>query len=765
MTPCRTFRPFRVFLGLLLVVTRFAIDKGMAAEIDLSGAALKVSQIIAHRGASVERPEGTLASLIRAIEAGATAVEVDVRTSRDGELFLLHDPTLDRTTNGKGPASNLTLSELQALDAGSWFGETYRGERIPSLREAVRAARGRIDLLLDLKEQGEDYDRKVVEVIRQEGSPACIIVGVRSVEQAQRFRQLLPEARQLALIPDVQSIEAFARAGVETIRLWPRWLKEGDEPVQRVRATGCGLHLNGTLGGYEETRELLTHAPDSLSSDDPARQRRSLAWLARDQTPTEEGHWELVAGEMHASQARLGSRSFSNRDYVMQQIPEELLGQARWVFPGGLGNALRVTFRQPSVVFAVFDYNQTGVWSFPNGQAPESHGWKIWRKDAYRGSSNSGPEGTRVTDVWYSVFQTGETLQGLPQWWLCLAVVPMEKAADWAGVETLMRKPKEPEILRWHAPEEDSAALRPMQLPVFTNAMERAAWQAIQREAFLQKFSFSYRGPIQIQPGEIVGRKGYQRQVFHVLQEQEVLFRYFVLQPDEVPAGSALPAVACFMGHGRVTQVLEEEGSYQHAFAAALVRKGYRVYVMENVGMEPGPDHHLDLDQALRLEGKGWYSLLFAHQRLLLEQVFQDPKVDPHRVGAAGVSTGGLLALSAAALDPRIRATSVQGIFGSMRQSFVHDRRSHCTCGAIPGLLPDYDLPEWALWVAPRSLHVSNGRDDGFGPVEARRCVDAITPFFRHAGGMPPHFTIPKGGHAFDLVSTLEFFKVTLLRD
>lgn len=243
-------------------------------------AAAGVSQIIAHRGASAERPECTLASIRRSIEVGATAVEVDVRTSRDGQLFILHDTTLDRTTDGQGLASSKTLKELQQLDAGSWFDVAYKSERIPSLIEAARASKGKIDLLLDLKEQGDEYDRHVVRVIVKHGDPARTIVGVRSVAQAKRFRKLLPKARQLALIPSVKTIEEFADAGVDVIRIWPRWLEDGDEPVKRVRATGKGLHLNGTMGTLEETTKLLVHRPDSLSSDHPLKLKATLKKLA-----------------------------------------------------------------------------------------------------------------------------------------------------------------------------------------------------------------------------------------------------------------------------------------------------------------------------------------------------------------------------------------------------------------------------------------------------------------------------------------------------
>ena len=85
-----------------------------------------VGQIIAHRGSSADRPENTLAALKRAIDAGATAVEVDVRSTKDGKLVILHDATLDRTTDGTGPLAEKTWTEVRKLDAGSWFDPKYR---------------------------------------------------------------------------------------------------------------------------------------------------------------------------------------------------------------------------------------------------------------------------------------------------------------------------------------------------------------------------------------------------------------------------------------------------------------------------------------------------------------------------------------------------------------------------------------------------------------------------------------------------------------
>lgn len=262
---------------LLAILT---LTLGIADETpSLRSAAKNVRVIIAHRGASAERPECTLAASRRAIEVGATAVEVDVRTSKDGHLVILHDKTLNRTTNGTGSVGNMTLAELKKLDAGGWFDKKYRDERIPTLPEVLKACRGKIDVLLDLKEQGDAYDRKVIAAIKRYGSEKQIIVGVRSLAQAKRFRKLLPKARQLGLIPKPDAIESFAKAGVETIRLWPRWLKD-PKLVPRVKATGCGLHLNGSTGKKDEVVPLLKHQPTSLSSDDPGRLVKTLLAIA-----------------------------------------------------------------------------------------------------------------------------------------------------------------------------------------------------------------------------------------------------------------------------------------------------------------------------------------------------------------------------------------------------------------------------------------------------------------------------------------------------
>ncbi|WP_449244807.1 glycerophosphodiester phosphodiesterase [Desulfobacca acetoxidans] len=101
--------------------------------------------IMGHRGAKAYEPENTLRSIRRALEMGVQAVEIDVHLSRDGHLVVIHDATVDRTTNGRGRVNDLSWEDLRRLDAG-------RGERLPSLDEVVALVRGRAHLFVELKD-------------------------------------------------------------------------------------------------------------------------------------------------------------------------------------------------------------------------------------------------------------------------------------------------------------------------------------------------------------------------------------------------------------------------------------------------------------------------------------------------------------------------------------------------------------------------------------------------------------------------------------
>jgi glycerophosphoryl diester phosphodiesterase len=266
--------------GIVACLIAFApADSAAQDRAALAQAAKKVTEIIGHRGSCANRPENTLASYRRAIEAGANVGETDVRTTKDGALVCSHDAEISRMSDGKGLIAELTLAELKKLDFGSKFDPKYKDERIPTLREVLELCKGKMDVMLDLKEPGEEYAAKITAEVRKHGNPKEIVLGIRTVEHARQFRKLLPEARQIGLIPTQKDIAAFAEAGVTTIRLWPKWLDD-KSLVAEVRKHKCMLHLGAGKGTREEVLPLLAFEPESMSSDDPAKLRYMLKELA-----------------------------------------------------------------------------------------------------------------------------------------------------------------------------------------------------------------------------------------------------------------------------------------------------------------------------------------------------------------------------------------------------------------------------------------------------------------------------------------------------
>lgn len=130
---------------------------------------LDATKITSHRGFSKKTPENTIESIEQAIEEGADYVELDVRQTKDGELVLLHDENLKRTTGLNKKIWQVTLDEVKELDAGKWFHKDFSETRIPTLREVFEVTKGRVNLNLDLKYNKNyiGFERKVVELINE----------------------------------------------------------------------------------------------------------------------------------------------------------------------------------------------------------------------------------------------------------------------------------------------------------------------------------------------------------------------------------------------------------------------------------------------------------------------------------------------------------------------------------------------------------------------------------------------------------------------
>jgi glycerophosphoryl diester phosphodiesterase len=190
--------------------------------------------LVAHRGISAKAPENTLAAINRALNApGIDMIELDVRLSRDEEVIVLHDRTLQRTTTGNGPARSYSLAELKDFDAGSWYHPQFTSERIPTLREVIERVRGQC--WLDIEIKSDVFHREPEGLIEQRVLDVVCEAKYEDFVMYSSFdHQLLARLKRL-------------RPGISTSVLYSVYRDFGRLPsklVGRVNASGfvCAKH-------------------------------------------------------------------------------------------------------------------------------------------------------------------------------------------------------------------------------------------------------------------------------------------------------------------------------------------------------------------------------------------------------------------------------------------------------------------------------------------------------------------------------------------
>ncbi|MEK4405006.1 glycerophosphodiester phosphodiesterase family protein [Sporosarcina sp. FSL K6-6792] len=166
---------------------------------------------VAHRGASNFAPENTQSAFRKALELGADFLECDVHLSKDGELIIMHDDKVDRTTNGSGYVKNFTLAELKELDAGGKFHSSFAGEKIITLNELLEEFYGETGLLIEIKKPSmyPGIEERVVALLGEYNDLNSIIVQSFDIESMRKMNTLLPELEVALLIkPSIQSLSS-----------------------------------------------------------------------------------------------------------------------------------------------------------------------------------------------------------------------------------------------------------------------------------------------------------------------------------------------------------------------------------------------------------------------------------------------------------------------------------------------------------------------------------------------------------------------------
>lgn len=236
--------------------------------------------VIAHRGDSAHRPENTLASFASALEIGASLVELDVQLTADGHVVVLHDPTVDRTTDGRGDVRRMKLAEVRALSAGypERFGAAWSGERVPTLAEVLTLVHERARIMIEIKKESvsDDADggveaRTVAEVRRQGLADRVALISFEH-RALLRCREVAPEITRGHLFgrtPPGDMVPAARDAGCGIVMPYKGQLSEAvadqvheagiklatwvvDEPEElkrlaRFRLYGVGSNCPGVL--------------------------------------------------------------------------------------------------------------------------------------------------------------------------------------------------------------------------------------------------------------------------------------------------------------------------------------------------------------------------------------------------------------------------------------------------------------------------------------------------------------------------------------
>jgi len=251
-------------------------------------------RIIGHRGTSGEAPENTLPSFQKALDDGATFLELDVQGTKEGEVVILHDATLGRTTNGHGQVKRHTLAELKRLDAGYWFtrdgGKSYpcRGQKIeiPTLRELFGAL-PRLRAIIEIKQARPAIVKKVVETVRQTGKEGQLLLATEN-------DRIMEEIRGELKTSGLPIATGFSYGEVAAFMAWLAGGKrDGYAPAGQAFQIPCeynGITLVSertlqaahdlgtemfvwTVNDKEEMARLLELRVDGIITDYPARLR------------------------------------------------------------------------------------------------------------------------------------------------------------------------------------------------------------------------------------------------------------------------------------------------------------------------------------------------------------------------------------------------------------------------------------------------------------------------------------------------------------
>ena len=239
--------------------------------------------IIAHRGYRAKYPENTLCAFKAALEAGAAMIELDVSLSYDRKLVVIHDATLQRTTNGYGPVNGFTVKELKQLDAGSWFSSDFAGEKIPELIEVMELVNGRALIDIEIKSGAYEphhphdaIERQVMELVRQKNARDYILISSFNIfilEQLAAIKDSPPLAWISKSRADRNSVEMCKR--INAFSWHPEHLILTRKQVEMMHTAGIRV-FPFNMESEADFNRILSMGVDGAIMNDPV---EAMEWL------------------------------------------------------------------------------------------------------------------------------------------------------------------------------------------------------------------------------------------------------------------------------------------------------------------------------------------------------------------------------------------------------------------------------------------------------------------------------------------------------
>ena len=231
---------------------------------------------IAHRGISTRYPENTLAAFKGAIDAGAHMIELDVSLSKDRRLVVIHDETVDRTTNGTGAIKALSLKQLSQLDAGSWFDPRFNAERLPTLAQVLDVVKGHLLVNIEIKPEAfeaqgptDAVERQVIDLVRKTNMRDDVLVSSFEWQVLENLSKMEPGIA-LGLLSEAPADENLLHwyQRIKGISWHPDYRILTRSQVETLHGVGARV-FPYAVDGKIDTRGMLAMGVDGLIVDDP----------------------------------------------------------------------------------------------------------------------------------------------------------------------------------------------------------------------------------------------------------------------------------------------------------------------------------------------------------------------------------------------------------------------------------------------------------------------------------------------------------------